>query len=113
MIHEIKSRLEIIPLLLVLESFICFLLSYFNFYKSIFAYWEDLTECSLLMCIILYGISGKWGFVAKKSIATLFLLNIVNIFYSVLDTDKYYNIIFGVLFSCFLILIIYDLCRKK
>lgn len=111
--NKTKSILEIIPLLLVIESFICFLCSYFKFYESVFSYWEDVTECSLLMCFVFYCISGKWGFVAKKSIATLFILNIVNIFYSVIDTDKYYNIIFVILFSCFLILMIYELCREK
>lgn len=110
---DIKAYLEILPILLVFESFVCFLLSFFNFYENIFAHWEQLTECSFLMCFVFYAISEKWGFVAKKSIATLFILNSINFFYSFLDTLQYYNYFIIALFSCFIYLLIYDLCLKK
>lgn len=110
---EIKSRLEIIPVLLVIESMVCFILSYFEFYENIFTHWEELTECSFLMCFVLYGISENWGFLAKKCIATLFILNSVNFCYEFLDTLAYYNLFQSVIYSFFILITIHQLCWKK
>lgn len=111
--NEIKSRLEIIPFLLVVESFVCFLLSYTDLYQKLFTYWEDLTECSLLMCIIFYALSENWGVVSRKSIITLFILNGVNLVYQYVEKQTYYSLFLSTIFIFYLFLIIRDLCLKK
>ncbi len=123
--NEIKSRLEIVPLLLVIESMVCFILSYFKFYSKIFTHWEELTECSFLMCFIFYGLSKDWGFVAKKAIATLFLLNTINFIFGLMPKDyqktfylmglqfDYYNSFTTAIFIFFTILTTYELCKKQ
>lgn len=130
--QEIKSRLEILPLLLVAESLVCFLLSYSDFYAVIYPHWEGLTECSFLMCWVFYSLSENWGSIAKKSIVTLFALNTVNFLFKTnekgesiyLDIKKsytlfgnfefnYYDSFMAVIFSFFTYLLIHDLCWKK
>lgn len=111
--EEIKSRLELIPIFLLLESMVCFLLSYFDIYADIFGKWEELTECSLLMCIILYGISEDWGLLSKKCLITLVILNLLNLLFDSTPPDKYYFYFQSIIYSSSIFLIIHELCRKK
>lgn len=110
---QIKSILEILPFALVVESIVYLLLSNFKFYAKIFPYWEQLTECSFLMCIILYSISKDWGIVSKKCLLTLFLLNGLNFIYSFLSTYAYYFYFQSLIYSFGIFLIFYSLWKKK
>ncbi len=111
--NEIKSKVEYIPLFLVLEAEICFIFSYFKLYKEIFDAWEELTCCSLLMCVILYGFSENWGLLSKKCLLTCVLLNILNLVDKWFKLDDTYYIWFQSLFyGLGLFLMFYELYKK-
>lgn len=112
--EEIKSRLEIIPLLLVFESIICFLLSFLNVYVKIYDRWESATECSLLMCFIFYSLSKDWQLLSKKCLITLVLLNLLNLYYGDEPADESYYFYFqSFIYSLGIFLIVNELWRKK
>lgn len=112
--EKIKSKLEIIPFLLVMESIICFLFSFFDVYIKIYDRWESATECSLLMCFIFYSLSKDWNLLSKKCLITLVLLNLLNLYYGdeVAD-DSYYFYFQSFIYSLGIFLIIHEVWRKK
>lgn len=111
--EKLRNNLEYLPLLLVIESIICFFLSLFDFYSYIYNQWEEITECSILMCVVLYLFSDSWNHLSKKCLITLFLLNLLNFCYESLDTLKYYFIFQSVIYAFLIFLIIYQACQKK
>lgn len=112
--NEIKSRVEYIPLFLVLEAEVCFLFSFTPWYVKVFDIWEEITCCSLLMCIILYGFSENWRLLSKKCLLTCVLLNMLNLVDKCYKFDDTYYIWFQSLFySLGLFLILYELCRNR
>lgn len=111
--EKIRNKLELLPFLLVVESIICFLLSFYKIYAKIFESWEDITECSLLLCFVLWLFSEDWGVISKKCLLTLFLLNGLNLISNLINIDDYYFYFQSIIYSVGIFLIIYQIWKKK
>lgn len=119
-----KSHIaERIPFFMVLVAFSAHsIFSYFDFYGIFFDVLENMVSCCTVFCIFAWLVSHEWGFVAKKSIFTLFCLNLLNIVYGIFQFDEQkeafrnvtYYYIFGLLiFMVFASCLIYSLITKE
>jgi len=108
----IKTNAERLPFIMVLFSAVCYLCSYTEIYFYGYEFLQNTGDVSLLFCFFMYGYSGKWGFVAKKSLYTLAVLNILNIVNEYFVVENYYFYFIGFIYACFCSLIIYSKCRN-
>lgn len=109
----IKKHSEKLPFIMVVFFMICFLCTEYDFYFYGYDLMQNICEVSLLFCIFMYGNSDKWGFIAKKSLYTLFALNILNIVHEITPLTNYYSDYLIIIYAFFITLIIYDKCRRS
>lgn len=101
-----KLRLaERIPFCLVMLAMIAYLLRESSMYFDWFGYLDDKVFCfCMASCIFAWLVSDGWGFIAKRSIQTLFLFNVLNLFYVEREIDEYYRCFFWVIVLTMLII---------
>jgi len=108
----IKTNAERLPFIMVLIAAVCYLCAYTDIYFYGYDLLQNTGDVSLLFCFFMYGFSGKWGFIAMKSLYTLVALNILNIINMYFVVENYYFYFIGFIYACFITLIVYSKCRS-
>jgi len=99
---------EQFPFCLMVIAFVFYILCGFDFYASCFDYLSKLINCCLCFCFFAWLNSDNWGFVAKRSLLGLVLLNILDLFYTRLESDLYFHLYSMIIFYSMIIIFIYD-----
>jgi hypothetical protein len=108
--NSFKVHSELIFIFAVLFHFVCYgldalLSDSVNWYGMNFELLQNIVDLTFLL--IIWGFSKNWGFIAKRCLATVVLLMVLNIIDSVYQLTNYYFFYFTILILNFTYALIY------